>query len=78
MFFQNTISIRKKKNLIAIDKCVSNEITKGDINFTAFDGFMSIANTIFYIYNVIIFVTNNNTIKIIYFVLSMHEGHHKC
>ena len=31
--------------------------------FTTFDGFMSIANILFYIYDGRIFITNTNTIK---------------
>ena len=32
----------------------------------------------FFIYDGIMFVANNNTIKNIYFVFLMHKGHHKC
>ena len=46
--------------------------------FTIFDGFMAIANTLFYIYDGRMFVTNNNTIKNIYFVFLTHKSRHKC
>ena len=45
--------------------------------FTIFDGLMSVANTLFF-YDGIMFVANNNTIKNIFFIFSMHKGHHKC
>ena len=81
MFVVNTNSIREKKNLRWIN-VVTNVRSMGGIfspkYFTIFDGFMSVANTLFYIYDGIMFVANNNTIKNIYFVFSMHKGRHKC
>ena len=45
--------------------------------FTIFDGLMSVANTLFF-YDGIMFVANNNTLKNIFFIFSMHKGCHKC
>ena len=46
--------------------------------FIIFDGFMAIANTLFYIYDGRMFVTNNNTVKNIFFVFLTHKSRHKC
>ena len=47
-------------------------------NFTTFDGSMTIANILFYIYDGRMFVTNTNTIKKkIFLVFSTHESRHK-
>ena len=83
MFVVNTNSIRKKKKKkLRWINVVTNVRSMGGIfspkYFTIFDGFMSVANTLFYIYDGIMFVANNNTIKNIYFVFSMHKGRHKC
>ena len=81
MFVANTNSIRKIKNLLAMDKC-RHKCEKGGIfplkYFTIFDGFMAYANTLFYIYDGRMFVTNNNTIKYIFFVFLTHKSSHKC
>ena len=64
MFIVNTNSIRKIKNLFAMDKCC-HKCEKGGIfppkYFTIFDGFMAFANTLFYIYDGRMFVASVNS-----------------
>ena len=53
--------------------------TKAVTSVNSSDGFSSVVvnNTLFHIYDGRMFVTNNSTIKKIFFVFSLHKSCHK-